>query len=187
MSRFFKKPIILKEKDLVRKITVSLIVVALVAILLPIAVMMTSAENGSDNQNISDLSQDFIPDDTAVTYGYLKMFKEQLRQELIDELTAQGGITVTTTYEDISLKQGEMLLLSPNSEIIYRGGNAVVVSSSANSTEGITDMSQNKELFSGEALEYGHVYFASASEAKKAVLVTGSNAYFTVRGDYEIV
>lgn len=170
-----------------RKITVSLVVVVLVAILLPVAVMMASAENESGNENNSVGSEISIPDDTVVTYGYLKMFKDQLRQELIEELAAEGGITVKTTYEDISLKQGEMLLLSPNSEIIYRGGNAVVITSSANSTEGITDMSENKELFSGESLEYGHIYFASASESKKAVLVTGSNAYFTVRGDYEIV
>lgn len=169
-----------------RKITISLVIVALVAMILPIAVMMASAENESakENNNGSDVS---IPDDTPVSYGYLKMFKEQLRQEIIEELTASGGITVTTAYEDISLKQGEILLLSPNSEIIYRGGNAVAISSSADSTEGITDMSENRELFSGESLEYGHIYFASASESKKAVLVTGSNAYFTVRGDYEIV
>ncbi len=169
-----------------RKITVSLVIVALVACLLPIAVMMAAAENEAAQQNNAD-SDVSIPDDTPVSYGYLKMFKEQLRQEIIEELTASGGITVTTTYEDISLKQGEMLLLSPNSEIIYRGGNAVAISSSAASTEGITDMSENRELFSGESLEYGHIYFASASESKKAVLVTGSNAYFTVRGDYEIV
>lgn len=170
-----------------RKITVSLVVVALVAMLLPIAVMMTSAENESENKTTSADSEISVPDDTVITYGYLKAFKEQLRQELIDELTAEGGITVTTTYEDISLKQGELLLLSPNSEIIYRGGNAVAITSAADAAEGITDMSENKELFSGEALEYGHIYFASASEAKKAVLVTGSSAYFTVRGDYEIV
>lgn len=162
-----------------KKFIVPLIIVALCVALLPAAVVFSSAEGGSDEVS--------IPDNTLVEYGYLKIFKEQLKQELIAELTASGGITVNTTYEDLSLTEGQLILLAPDSEIIYRGGGAVVISSSNSEGEGITDMSEGTELFSGDFLEYGHIYFASATESKKAILVTGNKAYFTARGSYEIV
>ncbi len=162
-----------------KKFIIPLVIVALCLALIPVAAMNTFAEGGSDEVS--------IPDNTLIDYGYLKTFKEQLRQELIEELTASGGITVNTTYEDVSLKEGQFIILSPDSEVIYRGGGAVVISSSNAENEGITDMSKGTELFSGESLEYGHIYYASATESKKAVLVTGSKAYFTVRGSYEIV
>ena len=151
------------------------LVLALVFASMPFAIMSSSAENETS-----------IDPSTLIDYGYLQIFKEELRQEILDELLAEGGITVATTYEDISVKEGQMIVLSPNTEVIYRGGNAVVITPSIGENEGITDMSEGKELFSGEPLEYGHIYYSSASDSRKAILVTGSNAYFTVRGDYEL-
>ncbi len=167
-----------------KKIIIPIALVALVALMLPLIAMMAFAENETAVNADSEMS---IPEDTPVTYGYLLTFKEQLRQELIEELAAEGGITIATTYEDISVKEGEIILLSPDTEVIYRGGGAVAITSTDNENDGLTDMSGGTEIFSGEALEYGHIYHSSPSESKKAILVTGSSAYFTVRGDYEII
>ena len=161
-----------------KKLLIPLLLAALVASAMPISALISAAE--------ANETSSAIPDDTAITYGYLKIFKEQLRQEIIAELTASGGITVTTDYEDISFSEGQMIILSPNAELIYRGGGAVAITSSNAQNEGLTDMSIGRELFSGESLEYGHIYYASESSSRKAVLITGGTAYFTVRGDYEI-
>lgn len=151
-------------------------IVALCLVSMPVALVSSSAEGDAS-----------IPDDTPVSYGYLLgEFKEQLKKELIDELAQEGGITIDTLYQDISASEGQLILLSADCEVIYRGGGAVAISSSDNENEGITDMSKGTELFSGEPLEYGHIYYSSESESKKAILVTGSKAYFTIRGNYEI-
>lgn len=164
-----------------KKIIFPLILALLLLVLMPIAATSIMAEGGEDSADTQS-----IPEDTPVTYGYLQRFKEELRQEIVDELLSDGGITVTATYNDISANEGQIILLSPESEVIYRGGGAVAVTSSNAENEGITDMSEGRELFSGEPLEYGHVYYASSSESRKAILVTGGTAYFTVRGEYEI-
>ena len=153
-----------------KKLILPLIAVLLVVSVYPILATASSAESARSEMN--------IPDDTLINYGYLQKFRE--------ELTAQGGITVATEYKDVSFKEGQMILLAPDAEIIYRGGGAVVITSSGEENEGITDMAEGRELFSGEALEYGHIYYASESESRKAILVTGAKAHFTVRGDYEI-
>lgn len=160
----------------------SLAVVVAVALLLPIFAMIAYAENETSSDDLG-----FDPEKTVVTYDMLMKFKEEFRAELLKELAAEGGITIKNTYEDIDVKEGEIILLSPAAEVIYRGGGAVAITSSDSENDGITDMSSGTEIFSGEALEYGHIYHASASESKKAILVTGGSAYFTVRGDYEII
>lgn len=159
-----------------KKFIIPLMIVALCIVSMPIALVSSSAEG--------DVS---IPDDTPVSYGYLLgEFKEQLKQEIISELAKDGGITLDTLYQDVSASEGQLILLSADCEVIYRGGGAVAISSSDNNNEGITDMSRGTELFSGEPLEYGHIYYSSESESKKAILITGSKAYFTIRGNYEI-
>lgn len=168
-----------------KKIIVSALAAAIIATLLPIAFMIASAEKEPLENEINTANQ--ADDEVAVTYGFLKTYMEQFKQELANELATQGGISVDSSYKEISAKEGQVILLSPNCELIYRGGGAVAITSDCKENQGITDMSLQKELFSGEELIYGHIYYASASPSKKAVLVTGGSAYFTVRGDYEIV
>lgn len=170
-----------KEKRLVKRFVLPLVLVLVIAVCLPIASMSIIAKG----ENTADAAE-FDPDNTFVTYGYLEKFKEELRREIIEELMQEGGISISSEYKDISLKEGEILILSPESEVIYRGGNAVAITSTDKKGDGITDMSTSHELFSGEALEYGHIYYASSSESRRAILVVGSTAYFTVRGSYEI-
>lgn len=170
-----------------KKFIVPLLLVCLLVATLSLNTMRSSAETADgEAKNASESNSDaLIPDETLVTYGMLLKIKDELRQEIVSELL-QDGISVQTTYNDICVNQGELLILSPDSEIIYRGGGAIAITSSEGQTEGITDMSANTEIFSGMPLEYGHIYHSSASEATKAILVTGDRAYFTVRGDYEI-
>lgn len=153
------------------------------ALVLGVFALNGEAENSSEADVASESS---IPENALITYGYLQQFKEELKQEIIEELAASGGITVEAAYNDISLTEGQTLILFPESEIIYRGGGAIVITSSNLEGEGITDMSFGHELFSGASLEYGHIYYASESDSKKAILVTGTTAYFTVRGEYDI-
>ena len=161
-----------------KKLILPLIAVLLILAVYPILATASSAESARSDTN--------IPDDTLINYGYLQKFREELKQELIEELTASGGITVNTEYKDVSFTEGQIIILSAEAELIYRGGGAIVITSSGEENEGITDMAEGRELFSGEALEYGHIYYASESDSRKAVLITGAKAYFTVRGDYEI-
>ena len=126
-------------------------IVVICVLSMPIAFVSSSAEGDAS-----------IPDDTPVSYGYLLgEFKEQLKNEIIAELAKDGGITLSTLYQDVSANEGQIILLSADCEVIYRGGGAVVISSSCNENEGITDMSEGTELYSGEPLKYGHIYFAS--------------------------
>lgn len=164
-----------------KKFILPLLLALVMLVTLPLAAMSISAEGENASQK-----NESIPENTLVTYGYLKQFKEELRKELLDELLAEGGISITSTYNDISAKEGQLILLSPDTEVIYRGGGATAITSSNENYEGITDMSEGRELFSGEPLEYGHIYYASESDSRKAILVTGSTAYFTIRGGYEL-
>lgn len=145
-----------------------------VLMLIPTA-MLVSAADTSD-----------IPDNAVITYGYLESFKEQLKQEILEEL-ADGSIVASAShYHDISAAEGQIIILSKESELIYRGGGATVITYSHDNGTGIMDMSAGTELFSGHALEYGHIYYSADGNEKTAILITGSIAYFTVRGDYEI-
>lgn len=163
-----------------KKFIIPLVIVLCVLTVAALSVLNTSAENGGEESEVS------IPENTVITYGYLEVFKEQLKQELIEELSASGGITLSSAYQDISATEGQLILLAPNSEVIYRGGGAAAVTSSDKKGEGITDMSLGTEIFSGEPLEYGHIYHASESDSKKAIIITGPEAYFTIRGEYEL-
>ena len=140
---------------------------------------------GAENEAKDD-GEFSIPADTPVTYGYLEKFKEELRKEIIDELTAGEGVKISGDYEDVTFDKGQIIIPASGTEIIYRGGGAEAVTSSKRALDGITDSSVNKELFSGDALEFGHIYYPSDSDAKKAIVITGEHAHFTIRGEYEV-
>lgn len=155
-------------------------VLILLAVIAGFAFTGASAESGAVRDQ--DTS---IPEDTPVTYGYLEKFREQLKKEIIEELLG-SGVDIGGGYEEITLHKGEFLIPGAGCEIIYRGGGAAAVTSSRHPGDGVTDASTEKELFSGEALEYGHIYFASQSSAEKAIAALGENVRFTVNGNYEI-
>ena len=127
------------------------------------------------------------PDKTFVSYAYLQNALEELRLELLEQLAGQGGtITVESSYKEVTLKKGDVLVLSTDCEAIFRGGNAAVITSSCKEGEGLTDLSMSAECFSGDLLEFGHIYYKSNGESRAYILVTGDKAAFTLRGTYEI-
>ncbi|MBR4799700.1 MAG: hypothetical protein IK047_05510 [Clostridia bacterium] len=138
-------------------------------------------ETGRDTA--AEQSEVSIPDDTPVTYGYFKAFREQIKREIIEELRGEGGLS---DYRDLALTRGDVIVPAPGCEIIFRGGSAVVITSSDKAGDGIKDLSLAEELFSGEALVYGHIYRPAESGAEKAIIITGGTALLTVRGEYEI-
>ncbi len=150
---------------------------AVLLVVIAAITLVTTAAESTDNE-VS------IPPETPVTYGYLEVFAEKLRSDILSQVG--GGTAQTGGYRDETLSKGSVIMLSENTELIFRGGSAAVITSSGSETEGVTDLSAGRELFSGERLEFAHIYHASAGDSRKAILVTGDIAYFTLRGDYEI-
>jgi hypothetical protein len=127
--------------------------------------------------------------DPLVTLSYVnEVLKPQIIAEVLKQTGGNGYVngSGTSAYLDIDLDSGKMIMLGANCEFIYRGGGAVIITTSPEKGDGVSDMSTGAEFFSGKPLEFGHVYFASESKAVKYILVTGSKAYFTIRGSYEI-
>lgn len=175
-----------------KKISILLMAVllTLTALAAPAALKISAEEETASKESISpDTESDnsFNPDDFVITAGQLEELKEQLKKEILAELGDISGDVEGNGYYDVTLKEGQMIILSPDSEVIFRGGNAVAITSACTQGEGIKDLSENCEIFSGEALKGGHIYLPGESFAKKAILITGSSAYFTLRGSYEIV
>lgn len=161
-----------------RKILIPLFALAISAMLVCGSVVFISA----DNSNESD-----IPDDAIVTYGVLREYLEQFKQEILQSAGTEGGNTQTqSAYNDISVTKGQVIYLSTETEIIFRGGNAIAVTASAAEGAGISDMSAGTEIFSGEQLEYGHIYYLTETDSKAAILILSEKAFITVRGSYEI-
>lgn len=156
------------------------------ALALVLALCILTIPAAAEGAASGTVPSEAIPDDTPVTYGYLKAFREQIKREIIAELTESGESETSGGYREISVKRGEALVPAPGCEIIFRGGSAVAVSSSGEPGDGIFDVSEGAEIFSGEALRFGHIYYGGESEAEKAILIVGGTGYFTVRGGYEI-
>lgn len=152
----------------------------------------STEEPTSQDAAVEDSSREFDisgdPDSTPVTMGFLMSYLEQYKKELLEEIGGNGGNAGTSSgYSDVKLNAGQTILLSADSEVIFRGGSAVAITSAHGEGEGLLDISADGEIFSGEALKAGHIYIPAAHESKKAILITGQSAYFTLKGTYEIV
>lgn len=153
---------------------------ALLALMLLLAACTFSASAAEDDETSIDSN-------ALVTYGYLQSILEDLKLELLTELagSADGNITVNTPYTDVTFEEGTVILLGSDAEAIFRGGDAVVITVSCNAGAGITDLSEDKECFSGEFLKFGHIYYKTNAESRAYILVTGDKAAFTMKGTYE--
>lgn len=154
---------------------------ALLALLLVCGACLLPFRASADSKNES------IPDDAVITYGYLQSILEELRLELLEELASAGGtVTIESAYKDMTLQKGDVLVLSTDCEAIFRGGNAAVITSTCHEGEGLTDLSVGTECFSGDLLQFGHIYYKTNGESRAYILITGDKASFTLRGTYEI-
>lgn len=125
--------------------------------------------------------------DPLVSLSYVnEVLKPQIIAEVLEKVGSGEITTAGSVYNDINLEGGKMLMLGTDCEFIYRGGGAVIITTSPEEGDGVADMSDGQEFFSGKSLQFGHVYYASESDAVKYILITGERAYFTIRGNYEI-
>lgn len=130
-----------------------------------------------------------IDDKALVTYGFLRSFreelKEELKQELLDEIGGGGsGGETGSEYEEVFLECGDVLAVGAETELIFRGGGALVLSTADGEGKGLSDLSVGEELYSGDPLSFGHIYYQTETESTVFVLVTGTKAAFTIRGSY---
>lgn len=174
----------------------SLISVLLAFALLVSAFVLNISADGdettpNETSNEASAQEEFVipddPDSAPVTMGFLFNYLEQYKKEILAEIGANGGNGSNSGYSDVTLNAGQTIILSADSEVIFRGGNAIAITSAFEKGEGLVDLSDHSEIFSGEALKAGHIYTPGSSDAKKAIIVTGQSAYFTLKGTYEIV
>ncbi|HAN21337.1 MAG: hypothetical protein A2Y15_07155 [Clostridiales bacterium GWF2_36_10] len=151
-----------------------------IVILITATLCITASADESSDDVLSGDS------DPLVTLSYVDKVIKELKEEILRQSGGNTIVSGSSAYADISIESGKMLLLGVDCELIYRGGGAVIITTSTQKGDGVTDMSMGAELFSGKSLEYGHVYYSSNSDAKKYLLITGEKAYFTIRGSYEI-
>ena len=143
-----------------------------------------------------------VDPNALITYGYLQSILEDLKLEILADISEsiQNGsttvpsdtpddgdsdITVGSPYTDITFASGTVLVLGSDAEAIFRGGDAVVITVSQSEGTGITDLSAGLECFSGEMLSFGHIYYKTDKKSRAYILVTGDKAAFTMRGTYE--
>jgi len=149
----------------------------------------------------TDSKENPIDPNALITYGYLQSILEDLKLDILAELSESiqngemsvptdtpdegGNITVGSSYTDVTFPSGTVIVLGSDAEAIFRGGDAVVITVSQSEGTGITDLSAGKECFSGEMLSFGHIYYKTDKQSRAYILVTGDKAAFTMRGTYE--
>lgn len=160
-----------------RKRTCILLVLSLLLVLFSLSVSGAEAEPNQD---------------ALVTYGYLQNQLDALRQELLDAIGDASGVPSAGhpqsggSYRDVTLERGSVITLGMDAEVIFRGGNAVVLSVSDQAGAGVTELASGTELFSGAPLQFAHIYYQTTSGSRVALLVTGDKASFTLKGTYAI-
>lgn len=133
-----------------------------------------------------------MPDDAIVTYGYLQAQLEALRQELQEAIANASGASAGESnpqegaYRDVTLPRGSVITLGEDAEVIFRGGDAVVLTVSDGAGSGVTDLATGEEFFSGARLQFAHIYYQSTPNSRVCLLVTGEKAAFTLKGTYAI-
>lgn len=126
-----------------------------------------------------------------VSIEYLQNQLEALRKELLAAIAgaSNGGASEEVpqgAYRDVTLPRGSVITLGDDAEVIFRGGNAVLLTVSSGEGEGATDLAAGEELFSGDALQFAHIYYKTTSHGRVSLLVTGERAAFTLKGTYAI-
>lgn len=101
--------------------------------------------------------------------------------------------TTGATYQVICVKAGQKLICNGgndvSTELILRSGEAVAVSQYAASgayAQGLSDATTSTEIYNGQALTINHLIIIPRGDGR-GVKVTSEEAYFLVRGVYEIV
>ena len=126
-----------------------------------------------------------------VSQEYLQKQLEALRKELLEAIANVSGtpvenLTQESDYLDVTLPRGSVITLGEDAEVIFRGGNAVVLTVTGEAGAGLADLATGEEVFSGTLLQFAHIYYKSAPKGRVSLLVTGEKAAFTLKGTYDI-
>jgi len=131
--------------------------------------------------------------DPLVTLSYVNStLKSQIIEEVLKELavTLPGATeTSSTAFEVVELKKGETLMSTGSCEIILRSGTAeAVITSEVNLANniGLSDLTTGTEITNGNKIKTNDYIIIPRGDGRGA-FVTSDNAYFMVRGEYEIV
>lgn len=132
--------------------------------------------------------------DPLVTLSYVNStLKSQIVEEVLKELSTTTAGTGTdasaVAFQVIELKKGETLMSAGSCEIILRSGIAeAIITNETNITNniGLSDLTAGKEITNGQQLKTNDYILIPRADGRGA-LVTSDNAYFMVRGEYEIV
>jgi hypothetical protein len=98
-------------------------------------------------------------------------------QDLVNDNTS-----ATLAFEPVQVTQGQTIIGKEGSEIILRSGTAI---SYCSGEDGIIDTSTGAEYFNGTEIEKNHLVIIPRADGRGAV-VTSTEAWFIVKGGYEI-
>ena len=151
------------------------------------------------------LATDYIPDnDPLVTLSYMKdVFGPSLKQEIKDEIKAEAmadaeeqeeqeqeeapaveeNVPFNVGYEVVELLKDQKLSSKNGTvEVIVRPGSAAVAYSDI-PENGLSDISEMKEVLNGEQIGINHALIIPRSDGR-GIVITSDKAYVLVRGDY---
>lgn len=103
-------------------------------------------------------------------------------QKQIDNLDSSGGSSSGMALEIVEIRNGEKIIAGSGSELILRGGEAVIIGSEMG---GISDVTLGKDFVSGMSVVPNHLMIVPRDDGRG--VYAEKYAIFMVRGSYEVV
>ncbi len=103
-------------------------------------------------------------------------------QKQIDNLDSSGGSSSSMALEIVEIRDGEKIIAGSGSELILRGGEAVIIGSEMG---GISDVTLGKDFVSGMSVVPNHLMIVPRDDGRG--VYAEKYAIFMVRGTYEVV
>ena len=105
---------------------------------------------------------------------------EALKWEIISELNLIDGASL---FAPVNAARGQIILGGQGTEILLRTGRAVAYSTGEN---GLVNITVGMEIFSGFEIPANHLLLTPRDDGR-GVMVTSTEAWFMVKGGYQIV
>lgn len=103
-------------------------------------------------------------------------------QKQIDNLDSSGGSSSGMALEIVEIRDGEKIIAGSGSELILRGGEAVIIGSEMG---GISDVTMGTDFVSGMSVVPNHLMIVPRDDGRG--VYAEEYAIFMVRGTYEVV
>ena len=166
-------------------------------VILPIAVITSLACIGA---SIADPGSSSDP---LISLSYFEDKIESLKDTLVEELTetfskkftdlekdvdetlkevSENGLSSSTEFKLITLGENETIICEAGTEIIVRSGRSVVVTSE-NSSGGISDITEGRDLPNGEQITNNHLLIIPKADGR-GIKATISGAVM-IKGNYK--